>query len=389
MTVSEIAFALIRAVICENSSDILYIKEELNEEVYKELYALSCKHDIAPIIARALTQTGFSSGGEISKKFGDQTVKAMYRDASTVYASKQAASALETAGIPYILLKGAVMKKYYPHSWMRTSCDVDVLIPEELTELASKAFTDIGFTRAEDKSAHDHNFIAPNKAHIELHYTLTQDGEVASADDILTSVWDKYSACASEGSCRRDMTDELFFVYHMAHMGRHLLCGGTGIRSFIDLWLMRKNMPCDEKKLFAMLEEAGLLPLYRSCVSLCEVWFEGKAHDGATKLLEEYVLCGGVYGTVENAASVKAATGVSKARSFLNVMFLTRENLCVIYPNLKKHPILLPFYQVKRWFGIFDKKRRARVTRIMDARASVTDDSAELTGKLLQSLGLK
>ena len=36
---------------------------------------------------------------------------------------------LEEAEIPFILLKGAVVRDFYPEAWMRTSSDIDVLVP--------------------------------------------------------------------------------------------------------------------------------------------------------------------------------------------------------------------------------------------------------------------
>ena len=40
-------------------------------------------------------------------------------------------SAFEKAQIPFLPLKGSVIRKYYPEAWMRTSCDIDILVHDE------------------------------------------------------------------------------------------------------------------------------------------------------------------------------------------------------------------------------------------------------------------
>jgi hypothetical protein len=38
---------------------------------------------------------------------------------------------LEKAKIPHIPLKGSVLRKLYKEPWLRTSCDIDILVQEE------------------------------------------------------------------------------------------------------------------------------------------------------------------------------------------------------------------------------------------------------------------
>ena len=67
MLVHEIAFSLIRGVICGNDT-CAEIKEELTADVCKELYALAKKHDMSPIIAHALSKT------ELPERFESERV---------------------------------------------------------------------------------------------------------------------------------------------------------------------------------------------------------------------------------------------------------------------------------------------------------------------------
>lgn len=47
------------------------------------------------------------------------------------YEYEQVCDALEKAEIPFIPLKGVVIREYYPEPWMRTSCDIDILVREK------------------------------------------------------------------------------------------------------------------------------------------------------------------------------------------------------------------------------------------------------------------
>lgn len=387
MCVEKIMFTLIRSEIC-GSSVSEDLPSNLTKEKYKELLILSHKHDLSHIVASALSRIGFLSDDEVSQAFRQELMKSVYRDAQCGYAINLTEGLLEEANIPHIVLKGSVIRYVYPQSWMRTSCDIDILIHKSDIESIENVLCSNKYVRLDDSSTHDYNFMSPNKVHIEIHHTLTQDGELCLTDELLKSVWDDYAIPETGCKNRYCMTPELFVIYHLAHMGRHLLHGGCGVRPFIDLWLINKQYSIDSSKLNAMLTRSNLSALYDTSTELSKVWLEDNKHDEITEQLEKYILCGGVYGTATNAAKVKAASGIGKVRSFFNLMFLPKENLEVLFPDLKKYPILYPFYQIKRWFRYFDKNKRNKVKHLTEQRNMVTTGETNETAVLLNQLGL-
>jgi len=387
MSVEEIMFALIRSEICGSSVDV-DMQRNLTREKYKELFILSHKHDLSHIVASALSRIKFIGDDDVSQAFHQELMRAVYRDIQRDYAISLTNDLLEQAQIPHINLKGAEIRHVYPQTWMRTSCDIDILIRKSDIASVEEVLCSNKYVRLDDSSTHDYNFMSPNHIHIEIHHTLTQDGELSLTDDLLKSVWDDYAIPETNCKNRYSMTPELFVVYHLAHMGRHLLHGGCGVRPFIDLWLINKQYSIDKARLKTMLIKCNLLSLYDAAIDLGKVWLEDDSHSENTLKLERYILCGGAYGTVKNAAKVKAASGISKIRSFLNLMFLPKDNLEVLYPNLKKHPVLYPFYQIKRWFRYFDKNKRNKVKHLTEQRNMVTSEEANETTLLLNQLGL-
>ena len=101
---------------------------------------------------------------------------------------------------------------------------------------------------------------------------------------------------------------------------------------------------------------------------------------------EKYVLLGGVYGTKkQGAVSAKIKKG-SKAGYFFSRIFLPYESLAILYPVVKKHRILAPVCQIRRWLGVIFKAKRIR-NEIKTVNA-ITENETKEVKWLLDGLGL-
>jgi capsule polysaccharide modification protein KpsS len=104
--------------------------------------------------------------------------------------------------------------------------------------------------------------------------------------------------------------------------------------------------------------------------------------------MEDYILSSGIYGTTENRVAIAQANKGGKLRYVLGRIFLPYSRLILYYPNLKKHPILYPFYQVKRWFRIvFTKDRKNALTEIR-LNSSVSEDKTARLHTMCEELSL-
>lgn len=383
-----IIFSLIRTEICGTKAEKNILDKCKKPDVLAHIYSIAKQHDLSHLIAATLSKNGVLTQDDISKKFQQQMMMAVYRYEQKNYTLKQIKQILEQAEIPHIPLKGSVIQKYYPTPWLRTSCDIDVLIHREDTDRAITVLSEAGYIRQSDMTTHDYSFMAPGKVHLELHYTLDQGERMQTVNSILDTVWEHCTLDESTQYCYK-MDNDFFLFYHLAHMAKHFIGGGCGIRPFIDLWLLKENGYCDSPQLYVLLKKANLITFYESTMKLIRVWFEGEAHSTVSEQMEYFILTGGVYGTASNSAAVKAARGESKLRSFFKLMFLPRKSLEVIYPNLRKHPILYPFYQIKRWFRIFNRSKRNHIGNLTAARNAVNTNEANQTKNLLQDLGLQ
>lgn len=386
-TSTQILFALIQSEICGKEFDEKYL-DDLSNEMLGQLYKISKSHDIGHLIASALNKQKLLTQDEISQKFQKQWMMAVYRYEKINYELKRVSDVLENHGIAFLPLKGSVLRKYYPEPWMRTSCDIDILIHPEDAETAIQVLCEVGFTLQKSTTTYDYQMIAPGGVHLELHFSLKQDASILQAETILESVWDECEL-ETDKQYHYYMRNEMFLFYHIVHMANHFTYGGCGIRPIIDLWLLTNKMEIDKDKLRFLLSQSKLLEFYDASVELSKVWMENASHGDITLRMEQFILTGGVYGNSSTSALMKAAKGESKLRSFFKLLFIPRANLEVSYPNLKKHPILLPFYQIKRWFRIFNRKKRQRIERMTAARNAVDAKEENQTRTLLYDLGLR
>ena len=378
-TSTLILFSLIQSEICGKELDGKYL-DNLSTETMEQLYKITKSHDIAHLVASALNKQKRLTQDEISQKYQKQLMMAVYRYEKINYELKRVSDILEN--------QGSVLRKYYPEPWMRTSCDIDILIHPEDAEKVIGILGEDGFTLQKSTTTYDYQMISSSGVHLELHFSLKQDASILQAETILEAVWDECEL-ETDKQYQYRMRNEMFLFYHIVHMANHFTYGGCGIRPIIDLWLLTNKMEFDMDKLRSLLLQSNLLGFYDASVELSRVWMENASHSDITLRMEQFILTGGVYGNSSTTALMKAAKGESKVRSFFKLLFLPRANLEVAYPNLKKHPILLPFYQIKRWFRIFNRRKRQRIERMTAARNSVNTNEANQTKILLQDLGLQ
>lgn len=378
MNVKEEIFYLIRNEIRKQP---LPFNTEYN---VKEILFVSKRHDIAHLVSDALLKSGIVSDNEkVTRFLAEERKFAVYRETQMSYAFEKISGILAENGIDYIPLKGIVMRGLYPEPWMRTSCDLDILIREEDVKKATKALIDGGLTTDGKKNYHDIHFYY-GQVHLELHFSICEHNK--QLDKGLSQVWD-YSKKVTDFEYRE--IPEYYAFHHVAHMAYHLLSGGCGVRPFIDLWLLKEKNYYDEEKLFPLLEQCALVGFYRAACRLSEIWMNGGEYDDLTAKMEEYILSGGVYGSECNANSVGAASCKGKRRYLLKIAFPPYETMCLIYPSLKKHKILLPFCYVRRVFAKVFGKDRKLVKKKIRGTISQSEDKIALVSDLLKDLDLK
>lgn len=358
----------------------------LDREAWKHLFNLSKKHDLAHLIGSALKNAGHKIDEDIQKAFEREIDIAAFRYVRISYDLEAISNVLEKAQIRFIPLKGSAIRKYYKEPWLRTSCDIDILISASDIEKAKKVLVEeLNYTYVSEWN-YEVSFYTPTKTHIELHHSLNDENK--AIDKILSTVWER-SAPVSNNLFHYEMSDEMFYFYHIAHMAKHFVNGGCGIRPFIDIWVLNHNCEFDRQKRYELLGEAGLLRFAKSAELLSEAWINNEPHTPLSEQLEQFILNGGIYGTVATRVAVQQAITGGKFSYIMSRVFLPFEQLKLTYPNLEKRKWLFPFYQVKRWFRLFRKGKLKKSMQEAQTTSFVTSKENDQTTQLLKELGIK
>lgn len=383
-TVSDIMMSLVRCEICGAEFPSKAVAA-LDERQLAELYELSRKHDMAHIVASSLLSHGALADGELKSAFSKEQMTAVFRHAQIRHELSRVCRALAAEGIEYMPLKGSVIRKYYPKPEFRTSCDIDIFLHSEDVERASTVMMEKLGYKFDTRTPHDVAFYSPSRTHVELHFDLIEENEDIRAT--LSRVWvDSRPDADFPGG--RLMSTEMFITYHFAHMAKHFLGGGCGVRPLLDLWIIGNKMSFDDDKLSALLSECKLQKFALEMMNLSDAWFCGAEHNELTREAADYILGAGVYGKLENRIAIAQGGKKGKFTYVLGRIFLPYSKLKRIYPRLEKYPILLPFYEVKRWFRYFARKGTSSAAREMKVNGSISDDRIERLRAMRENLEL-
>lgn len=384
ISITKLFITVLRAFVTDTKIDG-ELKAQFTTDTLAKLFQLAKTHDVVQIVSEVLHQNDLlPQGEEITEKFHKGQMAALHRYMHIDYEQENLYQFFEQKGIPFIPLKGSVMRQYYPDPYMRTSCDVDILIPEEELDRATQLLIDeLCYNLRKEAGYHDVSLLSPGGVHLELHFNLKEKRELL--DKQLVKVWD-YSMDTEYGAYYKLQTPEFFVFHHMAHMVNHFLRGGCGIRAFVDLYYIEKDMQFDREKLAELLRESGIEAFYNSAVQCVAAWFGQEAPSEVTELMEDFVLKGGVYGTRENRVSLERNKKGGKLGYYLSRVFIPYDSLKYKYPVLQKWKILLPFIWIGRLFGLLSPKKRKRAQKDMEMQKSITVTAEEATDKMLKLL---
>lgn len=379
-------FALLRRYATGTGS----VTEEQKNTAQAELaplYVLSARHDLAHLIGHALFEEGVVGTGEAWAAFEKQQMLAVFRHEGFAYEIERLENALEEARIPFILLKGSVLRTLYPEPWMRTSCDVDVLVHPETLAAAEACLTEALGYRREKEGAHDVTLVSEGGVHVELHFTLVEERRAKGAYRLLERVWE-YAAPKEGRQFDYALSDDFFYFYHVAHMAKHFAGGGCGVRSFLDLWFL-EQLPHDGAARKALLIEGGLLSFAEEARHLCRLWFSGETETlPVPDDVARFVLFGGVYGSKGNYVAIQQKKQGGRMRYVFARLFLPYREMRYVYPILGRIPVLLPVFWVWRWIEHLARGGARRSLRELERNRTLTVEERDATAAMLTRLGL-
>lgn len=387
MKTKELMFALIANELLEATlpQDAAALIET---EGLEKLYRLSKSHDVCHLVAAALERLSLGVLDPYFQKFQKQQMIAVYRYQTSSYELDSICSLFEENGIDFIPLKGSVLRQYYPHPWMRTSCDIDVLVRPDVLDRATDLLVEKLGYQFQNKNFHNASLFTASGVHIELHFDLIEEMRHPAFAKVLPTAWDDAKPLANKAH-HMAFSNEFFYFYHVAHMVKHFEEGGCGIRPFIDLLIMNRAFSFDTDKKARLLDEGVLTTFEENARMLSAAWFEGAAHTELSEMTEQFILHGGVYGNLENKIAVQQQKKGGRFSYVFKKIFPPYHVIKLQYPVLKKHWYLTPVFVVVRWFRWLFGKNAKRTANELSMNRSISDEKVSAAAELCRRLELK
>ena len=358
-----------------------YEYEKLSAEEIKKLCYVAKKQDLSHLLYPYFEKYRCDCDVTIVKNFDNCKKNAIFRYIAQDQAYLEIQECFTENKIYFMPLKGIVLRKYYPESWMRTSGDIDILIQLGDFSKAKDLLTNVCGFVFEKQDKKDATFTRGTVC-LELHFYLIKD---ESQEEFSTKyIWEN---AIKDGYCC-SMKDEDFYAYHMAHMKHHFETEGCGIRFFLDLWILNHNILFNLEERQKKLKRCRLYKFAVSSERLSEVWFGEKKHSELTKCMESYIFKSGLFGNVENLACIQEIKSGSSIKRVLRRLWLSYDDLYWLYPQLEGKKYLQLYYEIKRFIDMIKDGRWSRTKHELQVNLNYNKEYKKMLGKMLKQLDL-
>ena len=347
---------------------------------FDNLYTLASLQKVEAMVCEGLSKAE-GVPGEVLTRFQTAYKKEVVAQYIRQNEGNTILKAFEANGIDCMPLKGWILQNLYPNPAMRYMCDMDILFKPEQSADVQRVLQSLGYLPTE-LGGNPEVYQKKPLMNIEMHKAIVRDNT-----GHFDTNWER--AVAVE-NCKHTflMTNEDCYIYMIAHLYKHFIGGGTGVRSVCDveLFLRKYGETLDTDYIDTRLENSGFLAFERQVKALCRLWFhKGEAND-ALIAFSKKMLFSGVFGTAEIAAenatkqAVQAMPGKSvKSKKLFYLLTLVFPSLTVmrdIYPVLQKAPFLLPVFWVLRGVQrLFGTRKNAK--KILEQTDKVTQEDID------------
>ena len=285
-------------------------------------------------------------------------------------------------GIPYILIKGTEIARFYPQPELRTMTDSDILVHYADKERAHALLLSMGFSFDNDWGYWKEGL------HFELHDRLLYD-EAVNPERMKAWTERVWEYAEPEEGVRYALSNEFHLVFLLLHLRKHFMNSGVGFRQFMDVAVLSRQ-PIDWERVSAFLSELGLETFAGTCFGLCKLWFHGETPFDAAlpeafvNKAAEQIFAGGVFGFFdkENRGNqVKYQLETQSGFSiFIRKVFAPYSALrgSKKYSFLDGKPYLLPLAWVYRFFLAIKEKRVSSTAKRVLLPLTVTRDEERI-----------
>lgn len=358
---------------------------------FEKVFKLAKLHRVIPLLYYGIVNSKITLESELNQRFFVATCNYISVGKKQKYELLRLLDEFEKNGIDHMLLKGLTVCNLYPKPEMRFMGDADVLIHFEQYEKIIPIIESKGMTFVKENL----NELSWEKypLYLELHRYLVSP-QHKDYFNVFGNGW-QYANLENGFKHRYNMTDEDFYVFLFAHMTKHYRSSGIGIKHITDVWVYLKNKPnLDMEYVNNQLKKLRMDVFHKNVLKTVEAWFENGEFGEVEYLITEKILKSGAFGTFDSLKKANAVKEIQSTntknlqkRRMLYSVFLPYKNMCVLFPILKKAPILLPLMWAWRIINtLFFKK--GIIASNYKAIKELTPESISAYEKELAMVGL-
>ena len=340
---------------------------------FEKIYKLAQSHRVTAMVAPVVMKSQFADS-KVKGIFSKELFKTAARYSAQEKEREDISRAFSENEIPHCFLKGSKVGIYYDNPDCRFMVDMDLYVDSQRFKDAEKILLNRGYEISSNSDDKDTVFIKKPFLTVELHKDLKYDYDKG---------YDYYKGAFERmnygNGFAMNMTNEDFYVYVLSHVAHHVETAGTGIKSIVDHYYLRKNLKpkCDSAVLEKALAEIGLSKFEEKIDRLCDFWFENGESDSLTEKMTEYILLSGVFGNKANDylnGIIRRENSKITDSYFITRLFPPLKKMQFRYKILNKYPFLLPvFWGIRIISSLRDGSRIAGETKTL----ITTDDSTK------------
>ena len=358
-------------------------KKKYDNVDWNELINLSRKHKIEGLIYSALNKA------ELLENIDEDKVKDLKKEVfftgvtqiSNMSKLEKVFNEFSKENVPVIVLKGLVVREYYPQPEQRSMSDADIFVKAKDLNKSKKILIDLGYTEIDAEASHHIKYIKSGYPMIELHWhVMKRDGFSDELDLFEDDIWDRTIEVKVKGAKVLSLGYEDLALHLCMHMAAHLAASGFGVRQIVDLVLLveKKGHLIDWTLFINKAEEFGFKKFIIIMFKICNILFSMdipkemavyKIDDEEMfESLISTIFDGGVYGKKDMASNFANQVAfnykgkdsnatIGAIRRYFRFIFPSIETMSDKYSYARKIRILTPIAWIHHLFsGIFRKE---------------------------------
>lgn len=373
MTEAEKRYLSILADYCNNRTTAADPSD--NPENWSEIIDYADAHATSGIIWKQCSEILMNQSIAAADRVHNGFLQDVLKYNCAVQDFREVSAAMEGARIPFLVLKGARVRGYYPEPALRTMSDIDILIREQDRDRSDRLMKEMGFYETvgnREVWIYDRDLVTYEFHSRMMYETLTTKFDYAAYFD---RVWEHTETDPGTGRVRIEAS--FHFLYLLVHIAKHVVHAGMGFRSFMDLVFVSEHEKdrIDWDWLQKELEIMELTQFAGTCAALCKYWFDKDLPLKSRPLTSEFtekatakVMGDGIFGrkggrnkegyAAKDIRRSDLPYWLEAIRIMIRRAFPSYSDMRIIpwYSFLDNRPWLLPVAWIYRWFRALTRK---------------------------------